>query len=109
MRKLVYIRIVHTAADMGSLSEKLQEEMISRIGKDKWEETQSMIRKFWDELEKELFRLNLDLEHTKIYQDGLPSGGEMGMKIVHTTAGFGSQNYRLIEKLVENKAEIVAN
>lgn len=108
MRKLVYISIVHTAADMGSLSKKLQEETISRIGRDKWEETQNMIRKFWDELEKELFGLKIELEHTKIYQDGLPIGGETGMKIVHTTAGLGSQNYRLIEKLVENKAEIVA-
>lgn len=108
MRKLVYIRIVHTAADMGSLNEKLQEEMISRVGRDKWEETQSLIQKFWDKLEKELFGLKLDLENTKIYQDGLPVGGEMGMKIVHTTASLGSQNYRLIEKLVENKAEIIA-
>jgi hypothetical protein len=108
MRKLVYVRIVHTSVDMGSLSEKLQKEMISRIGKDKWEETQRMIRKFWDELEKELFDLDLDFEHTKIYQDGLPIGGEVGVKIVHNTADLGSQNYRLIERLLENKAKIVA-
>jgi hypothetical protein len=108
MRKLVYIRIVHTAADMGSLSEKLQEEIVSRIGKEKWEENQRRIQEFWNELEKELFELKLDLEHTKIYQDGLPCGGEMGMKIVHITAKLGSQNYRLIEKLVENNAEIIA-
>jgi hypothetical protein len=108
MRKLVYIRIVHTAADMGSLSEKLQDEMISRVGRARWEENQNLILKFWEELEKELFGLKLDLEHTKIYQDGLPSGGEMGMKIVHTAAKLGSQNYRLIEKLVEKNAEVVA-
>lgn len=108
MRKLVYVRVIHTSADMGSLSERLQEEIISRIGREKWEETQNLIRKFWSELEKELFGLNLDFEHTKIYQDGLPIGGETGMKIVHTTASLGSQNYRLIEKLVKNKVEIVA-
>ena len=108
MRKLVYIRIVHTTADMGSLSEKLQEEIISRIGKEQWEENQRRVQEFWDELEKELFGLKLDLEHTKIYQDGLPCGGEIGMKIVHTTAKLGSKNYRLIEKLVENNAKISA-
>lgn len=108
MRKLVYARIVHTSADMGSLSEKLQEEMISRIGRDKWEETQSLIRNFWNKLETEIFELNLDFAHTKIYQDGLPIGGEVGIKIVHATANLGSQNYRLIEKLMENNAEIVA-
>ena len=93
---------------MGSLSEKLQEEIVSRIGKEKWEENQRRIQEFWNELEKELFELKLDLEHTKIYQDGLPCGGEIGMKIVHITAKLGSQNYRLIEKLVENNAEIIA-
>lgn len=107
MRKLVYIRIVHTSAYMGSLSKKLQEETIFRIVRDKWEENQKRILKFWDELEKDLLGLKLDLEHTKIYQDGLPSGGEMGMKIVHAASKLGSQNYRLIEKLVENKAQIV--
>lgn len=108
MRKLVYIRIVHTAADMGSLSEKLQEEIISRIGRERWEENQMRIQEFWNELENELFGLKLDLEHAKIYQDGLPCGGEIGMKIVHTTAKLGSQNYRLIEKLIKNNAEIIA-
>jgi hypothetical protein len=67
MRKLVYIRIVHTSVEYGSLSEKLQDEVVSRIRVDEWERTQSMIRKFWDELEKELFGLKLDLKHTKIY------------------------------------------
>jgi hypothetical protein len=108
MRKLVYIRIVHTAADMGSLSEKLQEEIVSKIGREKWEEQQKKILEFWNELEIELLKLKLAPKHTKIYQDGLPCDGEMGMKIVHTTAQLGSQNYKLIEKLVENNAEIVA-
>ncbi|MCO5383689.1 MAG: hypothetical protein NHB15_17770 [Methanosarcina barkeri] len=61
MRKLVYIRIVHTAADMGSLSEKLQEEIVSRIGKEKWEENQRRIQEFWNELEKSSSSLNSTL------------------------------------------------
>ena len=108
MRKLVYIRIVHSAADMGSLSEKLQEEIISKIGREKWDEHQKRILEFWDKLEVELLNLKLANKPLKIYQDGLPCGGEMGLKIVHTTAQLGSQNYKLIEKLVENNAEIVA-
>jgi hypothetical protein len=108
MRKLVYVRIVHTSEDMGSLSKKLQEEIISRIGRDKWDENQKRILKFWEELEKEIIGLKLDLEHTKIYQDGLPAAGETGMKIVHTAAKLGSQNYKLIEKLMEKRAHIVA-
>ncbi|MDD3051597.1 MAG: hypothetical protein PHR06_10670 [Candidatus Cloacimonetes bacterium] len=108
MRKLVYVRIVHTSADMGSLGEELIQLAISKIGREKWEENQRLIEKFWDELEKEVFQLNLDLEQTRIYQDGLPCEGEMGMKIVRSTAGLGSKNYQIIEKMVAKGARIVA-
>jgi pheromone shutdown protein TraB len=108
MRKLVYVRIVHTAADMGSLGEELILVAISKIGKEKWEENQKLIEKFWDELEMEIFQLNLDLEHTRIYQDGLPCEGEMGMKIVLNTAKLGSKNYQIIKKIVAKGAKIVA-
>ena len=108
MRKLVYVRIVHTSADMGSLGEELIQETISKIGREKWEENKRLIEKFWEELEKEIFQLNLDLEHTIIYQDGLPCGGEIGMKIVHNTAELGSKNYQIIEKMVAKGAKITA-
>ena len=108
MRKLVYVRIVHTSADMGSLGEELIHVAISKIGREKWEENQRLIEQFWDELEKEIFQLNLDLEQTRIYQDGLPCEGEMGMKIVRSTAGLGSKNYQIIEKMVAKGARIVA-
>ncbi|WP_292373984.1 hypothetical protein [Methanosarcina sp. UBA411] len=108
MRKLVYVRIVHTSADMGSLGEELIQETISKIGREKWEENKRLIEKFWEELEKEIFQLNLDLEHTIIYQDGLPCGGEIGMKIVHNTADLGSKNYQIIEKMVAKGAKITA-
>jgi len=108
MRKLVYVRIVHTSADMGTLSEELVQLAISKIGKEKWEENQKLIEKFWDELEKEIFQLNLDFKHTRIYQDGLPCEGEIGMKIIHGTAELGSKNYQIIEKLVVKGAKVVA-
>lgn len=108
MRKLVYVRIVHTSADMGSLGEELIQETISKIGREKWEENKRLIEKFWEELEKEIFQLNLDLEHTIIYQDGLPCEGEIGMKIVHNTAELGSKNYQIIEKMVAKGAKITA-
>ncbi len=108
MRKLVYVRIIHTSADMGTLSEELVQIAISKIGKEKWEENQKLIEKFWDELEKEIFQLNLDFKHTRIYQDGLPCEGEIGMKIINSTAELGSKNYQIIEKLVVKGAKVVA-
>ena len=108
MRHLIYVRIVHSPADMGSLSEKLRADAIGKIGKDRWDEHLVKIKQFWEELEMEIFALDLALEKTKIFQDGLPCDGELGLKIVHETAKQGSQNYRIVEKLIEQNAGIVA-
>ncbi len=108
MRKLILIRIVHTAADMGSMSEGLIKEGVAKIGKEKWLENQRKIENFWNEVEKEIDALNLDYSRTRIYQDGLPCGGELGLKIVRETADKGSKNYQIVRKLIERGATIEA-
>lgn len=108
MRKLILIRIVHTAADMGSMGEGLTKESVAKVGREKWLENQRKIEKFWDELEKEIDALNLDYSRTRIYQDGLPRGGEFGLRIVRETADKGSRNYQIVRKLIEKGATIEA-
>lgn len=108
MRKIVLIRIVHTAADMGSMSEGLIKEGIAKIGREKWFENQRRIEKFWDEVKKEIDALNLDYSKVRVYQDGLPCGGDLGLKIVKETADKGSKNYRIVGMLIEKGAAIEA-
>ncbi|MDP2845568.1 MAG: hypothetical protein Q8N79_05790 [Candidatus Methanoperedens sp.] len=108
MRKLILIRIVHTAADMGSMSEGLIKEGIAKIGREKWLENQRKIEKFWDEVKKEIEALNLDYSKVRVYQDGLPCGGELGLKIVKETADKGSKNYQIVGMLIEKGAAIEA-
>jgi len=108
MRKLIVIRIVHSAADMGSMGNDLEKIGSAKIGKDKWSENQKKIEKFWEEAESEIFALNLDYRRTRIYQDGLPCSGELGLKIVKETAQKGSKNYQIIWKLIEKGAVIEA-
>ncbi|MDO9097689.1 MAG: hypothetical protein Q7U60_06175, partial [Candidatus Methanoperedens sp.] len=108
MRKLILIRIVHTAADMGSMSEGLIKEGIAKIGREKWLENQRRIEKFWDEVKKEIDALNLDYSKVRVYQDGLPCGGELGLKIVKETADKGSKNYQIVGMLIEKGAAIEA-
>lgn len=102
------IRIVHTSADMGSMGEGLVKEGMTKIGREKWLENQRKIEKFWDDLEKEIDGLNLDYSKTRIYQDGLPCGGEYGLRIVTETADKGSKNYKIILKLIERGATVEA-
>ncbi len=108
MRKLILIKIIHTSADMGSMSEGLVKEGMAKIGREKWFENQRKIEKFWNDLEKEIEDLNLDYGKTRIYQDGLPCGGELGFKIVRETADKGSKNYQIVRKLIERGAVIEA-
>jgi len=108
MRWLILVRIIHTSADMGSMSEGLVKEGMAKMGREKWLENQGKIEKFWDDLEKEIDGLGLDYSKTRIYQDGLPCGGELGLRIVRETADKGSKNYRIVRKLIERGAVIEA-
>ncbi|MDW7731390.1 MAG: hypothetical protein SCH66_03050 [Methanolobus sp.] len=108
MRRLLLIKIVHTSADMGSMSEGLVKEGMAKMGREEWLENQRKIEKFWDELEKEIDELDLDYGRTRIYQDGLPCGGEQGIRIVLETADKGSKNYRIVKKLIERGATVEA-
>lgn len=108
MRKLILVKIVHTSADMGSMGEGLIKEGMAKIGKEKWLENQRRIENFWNELEKEIGALDLNYSRTRIYQDGLPCSGELGLRIVRETAEKGSRNYQIVRKLIERGAKIEA-
>ena len=108
MRKLIVIRIVHAPTDMGSMKEGLEEEGISKIGKQRWEENQRKISKFWDEVERDVNAIAVDPKILRIYQDGLPCAGALGERIVRETAERGSRNYQIIRDLMGRGAKIAA-
>lgn len=93
---------------MGSMKEGLEREGISKIGRQRWEENQKRIEKFWNDVESDVDALGLDPEKLRIYQDGLPCAGELGERIVRETAEQGSRNYQIISKLMDKGAKIEA-
>lgn len=105
-RKLIYIPIIHTKADMGSLLEALKEEYESQYGKGKWEEHVQMVNRFWLGLREKILALNLPYQRLKIYQDGLPICGRE-IEIVQEIAKRGSQNHQLILELMEKGAKLM--
>lgn len=108
MRKLIQIRIVHAPSDMGSAKEGLEKESVAKVGRERWEENLRKIDRFWDEVEKEIEDLWLDYHRVRIFQDGMPAGGELGERIVRETAEKGSRNYQIVLKLMERGATIEA-
>lgn len=111
-RKLVHVSIIHAEADLGSLAEKLGavgEQILSPNG---WNRHQQEVAAFWERLRAALVqRIEKELEgasweRLRIYQDGLPSGGETARRIVEELAEKGSPNYQIVRELLQRGAQI---
>ena len=108
MRYLIIIPIVHNSVDMGSAKEGLEIDSIAKIGKDRWEENQRRIDNFWNEVEEAIDALDLNYSKVRVYQDGMPCGGELGGRIVREVADKGSRNYQIVRKLIDVGASLEA-
>jgi hypothetical protein len=105
LKKLLYIPIVHNAADLGSLGTELSHEGEKKYGAEQWQNHQASVNRSWDGIENEIQNQINDFKGIiRIYQDGLPVAGETGMKIVKDTADKGSQNYTIISNLLAKGA-----
>ncbi len=85
MRKVIYVPIIHTSADFGSVASEIEKRIIVQYGAEKWEQHKKAISDFWDSV-SDYFR-SLAVKGFKIYQDGLVADGELGMKIVKIVRG----------------------
>jgi hypothetical protein len=105
MRTLLYVPVIHTSEDIGSLSKAVTERGISQLGEKVWSEHVATVHHFWDAIAQ--FAASLPATGLKIYQDGLVADGEMGAKIVAAGVQSGSRNYQIVEMLRQRGAEIV--
>lgn len=106
MRTLIYIPIVHTDADMGAMSESLQQVYVKEYGRRKWAQRTTKVEKSWKEIERKISALPLDYAKLKLYQDGLPKCGRE-LEIAQSVAAGGSRNFQLLVRLVEKGARLI--
>lgn len=106
MRRLIYVPIIHTMADMGSTSEALRQESIRRFGVESWERSRRVIDDVWEGIRTKLLIRNLPWERVKIYQDGLPVSGKE-LEIARDVAAQGSKNYQIVLELVDKGAKLI--
>lgn len=106
MRRLVYIPIIHTEVDMGSLSADVQKEYLARYGRSKWLEHLRLIAQLWDTIRKRLLAMPMDYGKTRLYQDGLPVCGKE-VEIVRELAAMGSKNHLLLVELMDRGAQVM--
>lgn len=105
MRTLIYVPIIHTSADLGSLAEDITKRGIADLGEEFWKRHEKTIEGFWGAIIK-YFDL-LEVSGFKLYQDGMVADGEVGQKIVEEGLKSGSKNYKVISKLLQKGAILV--
>lgn len=104
MRKLLYVPIIHMEPDLGSIASDLSG-ISSRIyGEERWNKHKQTVSDFWDSIAN--YFDSLPVASLKIYQDGLMTDGELGLKIIEEGAKRGSKNHEIVLKLIRKGAEI---
>ncbi len=94
MKKLLYVSIIHTEADLGSVAPTINKRSSQICGKERWNKHRKAVSGFWDSIAN-YFEL-LDTSNLKIYQDGLMIDGKIGKKIIEEGVSKGSKNYKIL-------------
>ena len=105
-RELIYIPIVHTAKDMGDLSDSIRQAAVKVLGKQSLKQKDQLVNQIWTAIEQAIDALELPFEKVRLYQDGLPICGRE-MEIVTDLANNGSRNHRLLEQLIRKGAVLM--
>lgn len=105
MRFLLYVPIIHTEADLGSVGEDIAKRGLREFGAALWKRHQETVLGFWDAIAG-YFDL-IEASGLKIFQDGMATDGELGMKIVQEATKAGSRNYQVISELIRKGSILV--
>jgi len=101
MRILIYVPIIHTSADLGSLAKEVTERGIADLGEDFWKEHIKTVEGFWEAIVQYFDSINVT--GVKIYQDGMVAEDEVCQKIVEEGLKSGSKNYDQIPQRIGSR------
>lgn len=105
MRTLIYVPIMHTSADLGSLAEDVNKRGVAGMGKERWAYHIKTVNGFWDAID--IYLDSIDVAGMKIYQDGMMAEGELGKIIIDEGVKAGSRNHEIVSKLLKKGAILV--
>ena len=107
MRTLIYVPIIHSVADMGSMGEDLKRKSVSGLGENIWQIHTETVNGYWSAIESYFERSELYVKGIKIYQDGMFVDGEMAMKLIGDGVKSGSKNSEIVLNLINRGAILV--
>ena len=107
MRSLIYVPIIHSLADMGSMVNELREKSILRLGENAWQNHTKTITGYWDAIESWCSNPGLKISGMKIYQDAMFVDDGMAMNILAEWVRSGSRNSAVVVNLLSRGAILV--
>ncbi|MCX6280253.1 MAG: hypothetical protein NT004_19485 [Bacteroidetes bacterium] len=107
MRTLIYVPILHSNADLGSLGRALNTISFSESEKNKLQKHNDTINGYWDAIEYWFENIDISVKGIKIYQDGMFVEGEIAMKIIDEGIKSGSKNSVIVSKLIGRGAILI--
>lgn len=99
----MYIPIIHTDPDLGSLAADLERSATKLLGS-YWGEHKKVVEQYWQGIERFLERQTNT--QVLIFQDGMPEGGRVAQAIIEKLAQTGSPNYQILKSLTEKGAQM---
>lgn len=105
MRTLIYVPIIHSSPDLGSLAKEVTKRGVAGFGPEFWAEHENTILAFWDAI-IEYFN-SVEVSGFKLYQDGMVADGEIARKIVEEGVRSRSKNYELVLGLLKRGAVLI--
>jgi len=97
------IPIVHSEKEMGSLKSDISEMIDRKFGKEKRDQHRRDVALFWENLRTiiQAVLAQIDVTAVRIYQDGIPIGGEVGAKLVAMGAQDGVPNHQIVLSIID--------
>ena len=105
MRTLLYVPIIHTEADLGSVGADMAKRGLKEFGETLWKRHQETVLGFWDAIAG--YFDSIEVTGFKVFQDGMAADGELGMTIVREAVKTGSRNYQIVSELIRKGAILV--
>jgi len=104
-RRLLYVPIIHTEADLGSVGKDIAKRGVKEFGETLWKKHETTVLGFWEAIEG--YFDSIQVSGFKVYQDGMAAGGETATAIVQEVLQTGSRNYQVISELIRKGAILV--
>ncbi|MDR3637639.1 MAG: hypothetical protein P4L84_27785 [Isosphaeraceae bacterium] len=105
-RRLIWVPVIHTPEDLGSIQQPVREAYLKQHGQSQWDRRVRTVADMWRRIARRIDELDLSYANVKLYQDGLPICDHEA-QIVSDLAEGGSLNHQLLRELMKRGATLV--